>query len=80
MTITIDEKRRASLGSEFKPGDSFRREVHGNTVIFRKVEVSPNKKSVARFEKRGRYTVGMLDHTLDKEKIKEGLAEFPAGV
>ncbi len=36
--IVLDNKRRASFGPNFKPGDSFLREVNGGTVIFRKLE------------------------------------------
>ena len=36
--IVLDNKRRGSFGSDFSPGDSFIREINGNTVIFRKLE------------------------------------------
>ena len=36
--IVLDNKRRGSFGSGFYPGDSFSREVSGNTVVFRKLE------------------------------------------
>lgn len=36
--IVLDNKRRGGFGSTFRPGDSFVREIHGNTVTFRKLE------------------------------------------
>jgi hypothetical protein len=37
--IVLDNKRRASFGSDFRPGDTFVRSVDGNRVVFEKVEV-----------------------------------------
>jgi hypothetical protein len=36
--IVLDNKRRASFGSEFQPGDAFVRSVSGNRVTFEKIE------------------------------------------
>jgi hypothetical protein len=36
--ISLDNKRRGSFGSAFRPGDCFLREVRGSTVLFRKLE------------------------------------------
>ena len=36
--IVLDNKRRGSFGCDFAPGDSFVREVNGNTVTFRKLQ------------------------------------------
>lgn len=36
--IVLDNKRRGSFGSNFHPGDSFAREISGDTVIFRKLQ------------------------------------------
>ena len=30
-----------------------------------------------RIEKRGQYHIGVLDHPIDEEAIKDALAEFP---
>lgn len=77
MTVRLDNKRRASFGPSFKPGDSFQREVHGDTVIFRKVEVVPPRMSKVRLEKRGGYTVGALEKPIDEAALQEALADFP---
>lgn len=39
-TVVLDNKRRGSFGLEFKPGDSFVREVKGETVVFRRLRVA----------------------------------------
>jgi len=36
--IVLDNKRRASFGPEFQPGDAFVRSVSGNRVVFEKLE------------------------------------------
>lgn len=36
--VVLDNKRRGSFGPEFDPGDSFLREVNGETVTFRKLK------------------------------------------
>ena len=36
--IVLDNKRRGTFGPGFQPGDSFAREVSGNTVTFHKLE------------------------------------------
>jgi hypothetical protein len=36
--IVLDNKRRASFGPEFQPGDAFVRSVNGNRVVFEKIE------------------------------------------
>jgi hypothetical protein len=35
--VTLDNKRRGSFGPDFRPGDTFLREVNGETVTFRKL-------------------------------------------
>ena len=37
--IVLDNKRRASFGPDFRPGDTFVRSVNGNRVVFEKVGV-----------------------------------------
>jgi hypothetical protein len=36
--IVLDNKRRASFGPEFHPGDAFIRSVNGSRVTFEKIE------------------------------------------
>jgi hypothetical protein len=36
--VVLDNKRRASFGPEFQPGDAFVRSVSGNRVTFEKIE------------------------------------------
>ena len=52
--ITLDNKRRGSFGPGFEPGDSFLREVNGETVTFRKL--APMEGPVLRARKvKGRW-------------------------
>jgi hypothetical protein len=36
--VVLDNKRRGSFGPAFRPGDSFLRQVSGDTVVFRKLQ------------------------------------------
>jgi hypothetical protein len=36
--IVLDNKRRASFGPEFRPGDTFVRSISGSRVTFEKIE------------------------------------------
>ena len=38
--VVLDNKRRASFGPEFQPGDTFVRSVSGSRVTFEKIERS----------------------------------------
>jgi hypothetical protein len=78
MTITADAKRRVRLGLA-NPGDRFDVQVTGDgAFILRRLEpVKHLPKTKVRFEKRGRYTVGVTDRPVNEEALKEALADFP---
>jgi len=38
--IVLDNKRRGSFGPDFEPGDTFLREVSGETITFRKLKLA----------------------------------------
>ena len=63
--VVLDNKRRASFGPEFQPGDTFVRSVSGSRVTFEKVETEvPTVRP--RRTKEGWL---MLPMKLDKKKI-----------
>jgi hypothetical protein len=64
--IVLDNKRRASFGPEFKPGDSFLREVSGDTITFRKLR--PVEPPVVRARKVNGKWMG-AELKLDREAI-----------
>jgi len=78
MTIICDAKKRVVLPGS-KPGDCFdvRRLDSERLMVVRlkPAEAKPNK---VRFEKRGRFTVGVVDAPpITHEAIAEALEEFP---
>ena len=78
MTATADAKRRIYLKA-VKPGDRFDvQESSKGIFVLRRLEpVGKGKAAKIRFEKRGRFTVGVLDRPVDMEAVKELLADFP---
>lgn len=70
--IILDNKRRGSFGPAFDPGDSFVRQVSGNTVKFRKLE--PAEVPLVRARKVNRKWMGAavkLSHKAIVEAIRE---------
>jgi hypothetical protein len=76
MTVIADNKKRVVLPTA-KPGDRFDMQVSADGFHLRKLEPVEPKPAKVRFEKRGKYTVGILDRPIDEKVIKELLAEFP---
>ena len=77
MTVTTDSKRRVVLPSA-KPGDVFEVQFsgEGKLVLTRLEPVEPRRARV-KIEKRGGYSVGVLDRPINEAALKEALAEFP---
>jgi hypothetical protein len=64
--IVLDNKRRASFGPTFSPGDSFVRDVQGDTVVFRKLR--PVEPPLVRARKvKGRWVGAKVE--LDRDAI-----------
>jgi len=68
--VVLDNKRRGTFGPEFKPGDSFLREVSGDTVVFRKLQ--PAEPPLVRARRVKGKWVG-ADITLSREAIVEAI-------
>jgi hypothetical protein len=64
--IVLDNKRRASFGTAFRPGDTFVRAVDGNRVIFEKVELAASRLVQPRRTKQGWL---MMPRPFDRKKL-----------
>ena len=78
MTVVTDNKKRVTLRLA-KPGDRFDVQLvsDGNYILTKLEPVQPKAPSKVRIEKRGPYHVGVLDHPINEEALKEAVAEFP---
>ena len=78
VTVTADAKKRIVLPTA-KPGDRFDVEIGADGVfILRRLEPIKRARPVkVRFEKRGRYTVGLTDRPINMGVVTELLANFP---
>lgn len=76
-TLTVDDNNRVQL-PDVKPRQVFAHEKEANgRIILTPVAPVESKQAEVRFEKRGRYTVGVLDREINEEALKEALANFP---
>ena len=78
MTVVTDNKKRVTLRLA-KPGDRFDVQVvsDGNYILTKLEPVELKGPAKVRIEKRGPYHVGILDHPIHEEALKDALAEFP---
>ena len=77
-TATVDDKQRVRL-RDAKPGQVFSVEPEPGGAIRLVPVISPSDLPPAkvRFEKRGCFTVGVVDRPIDEEALKQALEEFP---
>ena len=78
MTVVADNKKRVTLRLA-KPGDRFDVQVspEGRFILTKLEPARDIPPAKVRIEKRGRYHVGVLDHPITEEALKEALADFP---
>jgi len=78
MTVVTDQKKRVTLRLA-RPGDRFDVQVasDGHYILTRLEPVHPWGAAKVRIEKRGQYHVGVLDHPVNEEALKDAVAEFP---
>jgi hypothetical protein len=78
MTVVTDNKKRVTLRLA-QPGDRFDIQVvsDGNYILTKLEPVQLNGAAKVRIEKRGRFHVGVLDHPINEEALKDAVAEFP---
>ena len=77
MIVTADAKKRVVLPVA-RPGDSFEIEMSGEgTFVLLRMDTARSRPAKVRSEKRGHFTVGILDRPINDAALKEALAEFP---
>ena len=77
MKVTADEDKRVVLPSA-KPGESFELQMPvAGTFVLTRLEAVPSRPASVRIEKRGAFTVGVLDQAIDARDLQQALAEFP---
>jgi len=78
MTVVTDNKKRVTLRLA-QPGDRFDVQAasDGNYILTKLVPAQLKGTAKVRIEKRGQYHVGVLDHPINEEAIKDAVAEFP---
>jgi hypothetical protein len=78
MTVVTDNKKRVTLRLA-KPGQRFDVQISGDGkyILTRLEPVRGARRARVRIEKRGQYSVGVLDAPIDEAALKQALAEFP---
>ena len=78
MTVVADNKKRVTLRLA-QPGDRFDVQVaaEGNYILTKLERGQLKSAAKVRIEKRGQYHVGVLDHPINEEALKDAVAEFP---
>jgi hypothetical protein len=77
MTVIADAKNRVTLPSA-KPGDQFDVHLAGQgKVVLTKISSADDASAIVRIEKRGKFSVGVLDRSIDEQGLKAALADFP---
>lgn len=78
MTVVADAKRRVTIRPA-KPGERFDVQIVGDgKFILTRLEPVPElPPAKVRIEKRGLYSVGVLDRPINEQAIIEALSEFP---
>jgi hypothetical protein len=77
MRVTADERKRVVLPSA-APGDSFEVQTpNDGTFILTRLEPATLRPAEVKLEKRGAFTVGVLNRPIDEQALREALAEFP---
>jgi hypothetical protein len=78
VTVVTGNKKRVTLCLA-KPGERFDVQVvsDGNYILTKLEPVQPRGTAKVRIENRGQYHVGVLDHPINEEALKDAVAEFP---
>ena len=78
MTVVADDRRRVTIRLA-KPGERFRVQVagEGKYVLTRLESAHKSRRAKVRVEKRGLFSVGVLDRPIDEKAMMAALREFP---
>jgi hypothetical protein len=76
-TLTVDAHKRIRI-RDANPGEVFACTDNGDgSITLRKVEPVHARPAKVRIEKRGGFSVGVLDRPISEAALKEALDEFP---
>jgi len=76
-TLTVDAHKRVRI-PDSEPGQVYAYVNDGNgTLTLTKIEPIPAQSTPVRFEKRGKFTVGVSDAPVSMEALNKALSEFP---
>jgi hypothetical protein len=76
-TLTVDDSKRIRL-PDAKPRQVFAYTNHADgSITLTRVEPVGGRPAHVKLEKRGKYTVGVLDRPINEEAFKQALEEFP---
>ena len=78
MTVVADTKKRVTI-RHAKPGDRFDVQLaaDGRFILTGLEMVHPSRPGKVRVKKQDGFSVGVLDHPISEEAIKQALSEFP---
>ena len=77
MTVTADSKKRVVIPLA-SPGDRFDVKSSGSgEIVLRLLEPVQERPARVRMEKRGKFTVGVLDRQINERALREALDDFP---
>jgi hypothetical protein len=77
VTAKFDDRKRVVI-PQGKPGQVVAIQDNGDgSVTLVPLKPARRKPRFVRFEKRGGYTVGVLDAPINEDALKEALADFP---
>ena len=76
-TLTVDAHKRIRI-KDAHPGEVFACTDNGHgSITLGEVEPVQARPAKVRIEKRGRFSVGVLDRPISEAALKEALDEFP---
>jgi len=77
MTVVADAKKCVLLPTA-QPGDRFDLQIAGEgKIVLTLLEPDPARPANVRVEKRGGFSVGVLDRPIDDQALAEALNDFP---
>jgi len=76
VRVTADDKKRVVLPTS-QPGESFDLQIPSDGIFVLTRLSAAAAPSKVRLEKRDGFTVGVIDHPISEEALKEALGNFP---
>ena len=77
MTVIADDNKCVPLPSA-QPGDHFDLQLIGaNKIVLTRLKSNPEPPTSVRIEKRGPFSVGVLNRPIEKPALADALSDFP---